>query len=571
MGTDTRDNLPLIRLDDLAFGCDEDSLEFMQPPYSVYGGKRFLGPRIAAALPPHNRYVEPMAGAAAVFFAKHPAREEILSDVDAEKVFALRFLKLHTERDRQHLAAYRWTPNKRLFHKLKEAKGITRPVDRFYQFLYLRWNSFGSHGESFAMAAGGTRKWRPYIEKKMPAFQQRMRSTRVHRMDYAEAIRRFDSPDALFYFDPPYVKTMNRGSNFGAVDPAKMAEAMKPMKGKWILSNADSPDVVKANEGHCVRYVDVATQVNQVSKSKPGGQGPHNRRELVIANFELPPSLGRKTSEPEISPAKKPPQQASIAAAERTPSTIAMAEGPTIVEYMQASLHEAFTHKADQLAKLGFVSTDTRIELSGAVGDALKIFRDCCEKLPELRQRISRTKLREFFMMDEDGSTGTPGGFASAMRMFVKAEEHVAKSTEKILNEALARNSDGARKHVSTEFETRFSEKVQGAKDQAELVKSVGNAVGSAVANAMSKLKIENVVNIPERRTTVEVKAPITIGKDSIVIRQGEVINQIKMPEYLKVEKMEVTAKLEPRMARLEVTERDSKGKLKEAEIRTTS
>lgn len=56
---------------------------------------------------------------------------------------------------------------------------------------------------------------------------------------------------------------------------------------------------------------------------------------------------------------------------------------PTIKEFLQAHVHEAFTVAADKLAQLGYLATDERISLSSAVGDMLETFNNAAaEKCP---------------------------------------------------------------------------------------------------------------------------------------------------------------------------------------------
>lgn len=56
---------------------------------------------------------------------------------------------------------------------------------------------------------------------------------------------------------------------------------------------------------------------------------------------------------------------------------------PTIREFLQAHVHEAFTVAADKLAQLGYLKTDERISLSSAVGDMLETFnKAAAEKCP---------------------------------------------------------------------------------------------------------------------------------------------------------------------------------------------
>jgi len=53
----------------------------------------------------------------------------------------------------------------------------------------------------------------------------------------------------------------------------------------------------------------------------------------------------------------------------------------SISDFLQSRIHKAFTTVADDLCSMGFLSTETRIDVSGAIGDVLELFR---EKMAEL-------------------------------------------------------------------------------------------------------------------------------------------------------------------------------------------
>ncbi len=266
--------------EDFFDGSNPSILEFMSAPFSVYGGKRFLAAKIAPIIPPHTRYVEPFAGAASIMFAKDKSNEEILIDVDEGKLESLNFLKTFTDAEHQALGAMDWNPSKPYFKELLVAKPEGR-VERFHQFMYLTWNSFGKRRDSFAVA--GNRPEKAYLAKKMHLFRERLKDVQLFLSDYRKAVTRFDSPETFFYADPPYIGTSNkRAQHFEEPSAQELADTFKGVKGKFLISNSDVPELREAFKDFNVREIVVPTRIDQMH-----GHSKKDRRELLIGNFEF--------------------------------------------------------------------------------------------------------------------------------------------------------------------------------------------------------------------------------------------------------------------------------------------
>lgn len=69
--------------------------------------------------------------------------------------------------------------------------------------------------------------------------------TFIENMDFAEVVRKYDSPTTYFYMDPPYWKTENYYSNheFDANDHKRLADTIKSIEGKFSLSYYDFPQL----------------------------------------------------------------------------------------------------------------------------------------------------------------------------------------------------------------------------------------------------------------------------------------------------------------------------------------
>jgi len=70
-----------------------------------------------------------------------------------------------------------------------------------------------------------------------------LKITHVENMDFAEVIKKYDSPKTYFYVDPPYWKTENYYSNhdFDRQDHERLSKSLISMEGKFSLSYYDFP------------------------------------------------------------------------------------------------------------------------------------------------------------------------------------------------------------------------------------------------------------------------------------------------------------------------------------------
>ena len=99
------------------------------------------------------------------------------------------------------------------FMELKREKQTTESeVDRALRFAYLTWYSFGSKGEHFAsIGIHHLGKVKRPVQKTLTRVRtlladvaDRLRNVLVENRDFADCIRRCDSPETFFYCDPPY-------------------------------------------------------------------------------------------------------------------------------------------------------------------------------------------------------------------------------------------------------------------------------------------------------------------------------------------------------------------------------
>ncbi len=105
----------LAKARDLLTAFGSDSIE--KTIWGSPAGKKKIADRLAAMLPPHDTYVEPFAGSAAVLFAKEPSLVEAINDADPEIAEAYALLKRLTKRELARLREMAWTGDEATFRR----------------------------------------------------------------------------------------------------------------------------------------------------------------------------------------------------------------------------------------------------------------------------------------------------------------------------------------------------------------------------------------------------------------------------------------------------------------------
>lgn len=185
-------------------------------PVYWYGGKAKWVDRIVPWLvgPAFTTYVEVFGGSAAVLFAKPPHPLEVYNDVDEGLVTfytvlrdPLLFADLIHRLD--------LTPYSRVefLRCLRTWRHVMDPVERARRWFVAIRQSFSGHIEQGAWSFGvrpqgnhslHAHRWRAALAE-LPRFHERFKGVQVEGDDWRVILDRYDSPQTVFYLDPPYV------------------------------------------------------------------------------------------------------------------------------------------------------------------------------------------------------------------------------------------------------------------------------------------------------------------------------------------------------------------------------
>lgn len=270
------------------------------PPLGYYGGKRLLARDICKALcmSPNwdlrGSYIEPFFGAGSVFFAKEPQKNETISDLNGDLMAFYRALKdpasfkrLFALIDGTLYARAEHMRASRILRGEEEADGVTRAWAVFValnQSFYGGWNT----GWLFS-----PKPW----EQKPLAFQRkkerlaeglclRLQNVAIECRDALSVIASCDSPESLFYLDPPYAGSHQKyaGRRYGDGDLAELLGLLKGLKGRFVLSSFPRPliDEAAGEQGWAVLRKRCRYRVVTADPAKEAG-----KVELLVANYPL--------------------------------------------------------------------------------------------------------------------------------------------------------------------------------------------------------------------------------------------------------------------------------------------
>jgi DNA adenine methylase len=242
--------------------------------------KTVLATKIISMLPEHRTYVEPFAGGAQVLFHKPPSNVEVLNDLDYEIVNFFRVCQWHYEELVRYL---RYCLASRKLHELhvKSDPATLTDVQRAGRFYYLQKNSFGGLilKQKFHYGVTQPSNYNPErIPVVIEATHRRLARVQIESLPYEQVLEKYDRPTTLFYLDPPYWRRKLYKFNFSDEDFETLNERLSKLKGKFIFSIDDQPQIRAIFHAFHIEPVDLAYTAKRDTKTR--------HKELLITNFD---------------------------------------------------------------------------------------------------------------------------------------------------------------------------------------------------------------------------------------------------------------------------------------------
>ena len=258
-----------------------------EPVAPWLGGKRILAKRIIERIDaiPHKCYAEPFVGMGGVILrrASRP-KSEIVNDLNGDIVNLFRVMREHPD---ELVRQFDWVVSSRaeFVRLLRVPTDTLTDIQRAARFAYIQRHTFG--GEAATTATPGqmapsvhnpSRLRSSRMKRLISAVHTRLQGVHVECMEWDAFIRRYDRPFTLFYIDPPYWghETDYGKGLFARDDFARMAKILAGLKGRFILSINDRPEVRETFAGFDV--VEVTTRYTA------SGLAAKRVTELLVSN-----------------------------------------------------------------------------------------------------------------------------------------------------------------------------------------------------------------------------------------------------------------------------------------------
>lgn len=213
------------------------------------GGKARIADWIISMFPEHKSYVEVFGGAGWVMLDKEPSALEVYNDIDNDLINLFRVVQ-DPEKCRKLANMYKWALHSRSeFVRLRNIwrlKTYKNDIEHAYCFSYYMCAArLGKRsGMSFKISKVASAKGPASLQsfaRRLLATRNRLKTVIIESLDYVDLIKKYDTPQTLFYLDPPYIKSdYYYCVNWTKDDHRRLSNTLSEIKGKFILSYYDS-------------------------------------------------------------------------------------------------------------------------------------------------------------------------------------------------------------------------------------------------------------------------------------------------------------------------------------------
>jgi len=257
---------------------DQDEVKIMRAPFGYIGSKRTSLKYILPQLPYANSYIEVFGGSGVVLLNRRPSKLDVYNDRFGGVVCFYRCLRDRLDElcDRLSCTCF----SKEEYYWCRDTwPECQDEVERAARWYYSMATSFGNKGTQWGRK---TNSGMTGIHNKIKGFQpvhERLKSVQIENASWQKILKDYDSPEAVFYLDPPYVGTDNGGYKYDMShsEHSLMLDTIHSMEGFVALSGFSN----SLYEGH--PWDDRITW--EVTCTLDGNAGEGNRKNNDLTSY----------------------------------------------------------------------------------------------------------------------------------------------------------------------------------------------------------------------------------------------------------------------------------------------
>jgi DNA adenine methylase len=246
------------------------------------GGKNRAALRILPLIPQHICYTEPFLGGGQVFFRKARSDVEVINDLSKDVVIFFRICQNHYEELTRYLKFM--VVSRAWFELLQRTDPETlTDIQRAARFLFLQKTSYAGRvvRQNFRYSSLQIPNFRPdKIPDILQQTHERLVGVQIECLPYERIFEKYDRSTTFHFLDPPYWQRTLYQFNFSRQDFEKLSERLRRLKGKFLMTLDDHPEVRRIFHSFQINPF----QMTYSSQRKAG----RRYQELFISNYRLP-------------------------------------------------------------------------------------------------------------------------------------------------------------------------------------------------------------------------------------------------------------------------------------------
>lgn len=258
---------------------------FTRTPITYYGGKQKLVPTILELIPSHTLYCEPFAGGAAVFFAKDPAKVEVLNDTNRELINFYRILKKHPDNLEQEITETLYS--RATFNDawaIYNYPHLFSDIKRAWALWVLSMQGFsGQLSATWGYDKVNNSPVKRMINRRdeLSIAAERLANVQVECTDAIRIIESRDSENAFFYVDPPYFNSdCGHYDGYTEDDFRELLQTLAQIRGKFLLSSYPSDILAEFSQQYGWYTVKKEMRID-------AGKSTRKKIEVLTANYRI--------------------------------------------------------------------------------------------------------------------------------------------------------------------------------------------------------------------------------------------------------------------------------------------